>query len=118
MRILLVEDEASVLLALSLLLEQEGYSVVTASNGSEALQVLAHEHADLVILDLWMPVMNGWEFLQRLRERENPLRDLPVIALSADVNAARHDLPVQIFLSKPMDIERLLDSVRYFLQAA
>ena len=112
MRILVVEDDVAVLQALEMVLEAEGYEVVTARNGEEGLAALEAAPSDLVILDLWMPVMNGWTFLGRLREQGNPLRGIPVIVVSADVNAARDDLPVEIFMTKPMDIDKLLNAVR------
>ena len=117
MRILIVEDDLAVVLALSMVLEQEGYGVATAANGEQALRAVDEEAPDLVLLDLWMPVMDGWQFLERLRSPEHPLHDLPVIVLSADVKARRRNLPVQLFLDKPMDVDRLLHAVRQFVKA-
>jgi CheY-like chemotaxis protein len=115
MRILLVEDDGAVMQALSMVLQQEGYDVVPARNGKEALSALEDGAPDLIILDLWMPVMNGWEFLAELRELDEPVRDLPVIAVSADVKASKN-LPVRSFMTKPMDMEQLLTEVRASLQ--
>jgi two-component system nitrogen regulation response regulator NtrX len=112
MRILVVEDEPAVLQALRCVLEQETYTVDTAVNGEQALQAVARDPPNLIILDLWMPVMNGWEFLRRLRDLEPPRGAIPVIAVSADVKAGTKLLPVQAFLPKPMDIDRLLAEVR------
>jgi CheY-like chemotaxis protein len=83
--------------------------------------VLEAVHAnppDLIILDLWMSVMNGWQFLGRLRELGGRLSSIPIIAVSADVNAHSDDMPVEIFLTKPMEIDRLLAAVRENLQTA
>ncbi len=115
MRILVVEDEPAVLQALAFLLEHEAYAVDTAANGAEALRRLERNQPDLIILDLWMPVMNGWQFLERLRALDPPLGGLPVIAVSADVRAGDGDLPVQAFMPKPMDMDRLLATVRQHL---
>ena len=112
MRILLVEDEPAVSQALAFLLQHESYAVDTAANGVEALRRLERESPDLIILDLWMPVMNGWQFLKRLRGMAPPLGAVPVIAVSADVRAADDELPVQAFMPKPMDMDRLLATVR------
>jgi two-component system, chemotaxis family, chemotaxis protein CheY len=112
MRILVVEDEPAVSQALAFLLEHESYAVDTAANGAEALRRLERNPPDLIILDLWMPVMNGWQFLERLRAMGSPLADVPVIAVSADVRAGDGDLPVQAFMPKPMDMDHLLTTVR------
>jgi two-component system chemotaxis response regulator CheY len=111
MRILLVEDDPGVLQSLSIVLEHDGHSVATATNGKEALDLVRESAPDLIILDLWMPVMNGWEFLGRLRETEGHVRDVPVIAVSADMHVKRQDLPVESFLPKPLDIDTLLTTV-------
>lgn len=116
MRILIVEDDPAVLQAFSILLTHEGYTVATARNGAEAWKIVKEQPPDLIILDLWMPVMNGWEFLGLLRDDRSPVRDLPVIAVSADVKAASQDLPVQSFMTKPTDIDKLLNAVKQNLQ--
>jgi CheY-like chemotaxis protein len=115
MRILVVEDEPAVSQALAFLLEHESYVVDTAANGEEALRRLDRALPDLILLDLWMPVMNGWQFLERLRAMDPPVGAVPVIAVSADVRAGDGDLPVQAFMPKPMDMDRLLTTVREHL---
>jgi two-component system, chemotaxis family, chemotaxis protein CheY len=116
MRVLIIEDDVAVLQALTMVLEQEGYAVGTALNGEEALRTIDTDPPDLILLDLWMPVMNGWQFLDRLRHPQHPHRRVPVIALSADVGARRRPLPIELFLNKPMDVEKLLTAVRRFLR--
>src|SRR5688572_25956418 len=108
MRILVVEDDPAVLQALSIVLEQEGYDVETAANGREALESVRNGRPDLILLDLWMPVMNGWEFLERLRHDGSAEQELPVIAVTADAKAAARGLPVQAVVTKPMDVDALL----------
>jgi CheY-like chemotaxis protein len=113
MRILVVEDDPAVLQALAIVLEQEGYDVATAGNGREALAALeGGRPPDLILLDLWMPVMNGWEFLERLRADRTPARELPVIVVTADAKAAARGLPVQAVVTKPMDVDVLLAEIR------
>ena len=109
MKVLLVEDDSEVVALLSTALELEGHTVLTAADGAEALRALRADAPDIIVLDLWMPVMNGWEFMSRLRCLEDPaLRELPVIAMSADVNVERDGLPIEAFFPKPLDIPRLL----------
>src|SRR5262245_11660876 len=79
-RILVVEDEESLRMLLSSLLEEEGYEVVTATDGETALQMLVDSNFDLAICDVRMPKIDGWGFLDALRERgQQP----PVIMMSA-----------------------------------
>lgn len=77
--ILLVDDDQHVLDLLSRYLQHEEHAVLTATNGSEALRLAYHERPDLVVMDLMMPGMDGWELVSRLRQ----LADFPIIVLSA-----------------------------------
>ncbi len=111
-RILLIDDQPDVIVTLTLLLENEGYAAYSAENGRDALDVMEESPPDLVILDLWMPGMDGWQLLVRLRQPTHPLRDVPVIVLTADARAAGAALPVQSFLIKPVEVGELLARVR------
>lgn len=110
--VLIVEDEASILLALRMLLEMEGYRISEAGDGSEAIAVLARERPDLVITDYMMPGLNGGELVRRLRS-DALLRELPVILISA---VAVRDTGVQTlvdaYVGKPPDLDALLELVR------
>jgi CheY-like chemotaxis protein len=110
--ILVIEDSPETAQAVRAILELEGYRVRSAPNGREALDAIEREVPDLILLDLWMPVMSGREFLAALRRRDPPLRDIPVVALTADFRAAVEDLPVQSVLLKPIDLKRLLTTLR------
>src|SRR2546421_6667607 len=78
-RIVLVDDDRNILTSVSMVLEAEGFTVITYRDGAEALRGLLAEPADLAILDIKMPRMDGHELLQRLREKTN----LPVIFLTS-----------------------------------
>ncbi|HWC66237.1 MAG TPA: response regulator, partial [Thermoanaerobaculia bacterium] len=82
--ILVVDDEPDVTSYLAAVLSARGYRTVAAASGAEALEAAAHERPDLVILDVMMPGMTGWEVLRRLRE--SSLASVPVIVLSAREN--------------------------------
>ncbi len=112
----MVEDDPSSMVALALLLEREGYLVETAEDGLEALQVLEEAAPDLILLDLWMPRMDGWQFLVRLRQRDHPHRDVPVVALTADPRDQGAPLPVEAILRKPADMTVLLQTLRTVLE--
>ena len=79
-RILLVDDEPNLLHAVQLYLEDEGYLVLTARNGFEALDVLREKLPDLIVLDVMMPEMDGFETLRRIRE----VSAVPVIMLTVE----------------------------------
>jgi DNA-binding response OmpR family regulator len=78
-RLLVIDDDADVAYGLKLLLERAGHSVTTARNGREGLRLFFREHAELVVLDVGMPEMDGWETLARLRD----VSDAPVLMLTA-----------------------------------
>src|SRR5437879_6509382 len=84
--ILVVEDDTATRDALSLILEAEGFGVMGAANGQEALdQLRGSRRPDLILLDLMMPVMDGWQF-RRAQAQDPALSAIPVVVLSADGN--------------------------------
>ena len=109
-RVLVVDDDPDILDALSEILEVEGYDVQRARNGREALQRLEHGLPDLVLLDLMMPVMDGWEFARSLAPGARP----PIIVLSADrnVSAKAKEIGALGWLAKPFELSDLLAAVR------
>jgi CheY-like chemotaxis protein len=111
-RILVVDDQASIRHALGELLELEGYLVETAKDGLDALQRLRQWQPDAVLLDLMMPIQDGWGFL-RARRADSSLAEMPVIVMSARPDAAQSvaELGVQACLTKPFDIVELLDTL-------
>src|SRR5438270_903603 len=80
--ILIVDDDPDILQTLGLCLSTEGYRVLMASNGKEALEVLSNERPSAILLDLMMPVMDGWQFVAELEKRG--WRRAPLLILSAD----------------------------------
>ena len=110
--VLIVEDDEDVRGALSAFLEGEGYRVLEASDGAEALTRLRAEHVCVVLLDLWMPGMDGWEFRAE-QLRDAALASVPVVVITADHAAARKaaDLGVAAYMTKPIEFPRLLEYV-------
>jgi CheY-like chemotaxis protein len=111
-RILVVDDDPDILDALSEILEVEGYQVQRARNGREALQRMNEGASvpDLILLDLMMPVMDGWEFARTLRPGARP----PIVVLSADrnVSAKAQEIGAIGWLAKPFELGELLSLVR------
>jgi CheY-like chemotaxis protein len=111
--ILIVDDHREIREVMAELLGINGYRVADAANGREALKWLeAQEPPCLILLDLMMPVMNGWEFLNELRSREE-LAKLPVVIVSAYEDRAPRD-QVQAVIKKPIEFPRLLRQVEIY----
>jgi CheY-like chemotaxis protein len=103
--VLVVDDDAEIRETLMALLAQEGYAVVGAANGEEALAALRRVHPSLMLLDLMMPVMSGWEVLEELQET-GELADTPIIVVSAMCAPG-----ARACLRKPVDLDELLQAV-------
>jgi CheY-like chemotaxis protein len=109
-RILVVDDDPGIVQLLKDLLDLEGYAVDTANNGAVALVQVERRRPDLVLLDLMMPVMDGWQFLRACREQRD-LADLPVVVLSAAKSAPTDEPAVRGFVGKPFELPDLLSVV-------
>jgi CheY-like chemotaxis protein len=112
--ILIVDDDSSVRLMLARVLSDEGYGVLTAARGADALDLAATMECDLVLLDINMPEANGWEILKKLEARTvTP----PVIIITALSNqqAAATARGVEAVLEKPLDFPRLIQMVSQIL---
>ncbi|HEY8279294.1 MAG TPA: response regulator [Bdellovibrionota bacterium] len=110
--VLVVEDDSDVRSSLGEFLSEEGYHVETAANGKEALLQLEKHKPGLVLLDLMMPVMNGWEFLEH-KNKTPELSDVPVLVLSA-VPGKPYVPGALACLKKPIDLQRLMDFVELY----
>jgi two-component system, OmpR family, response regulator MtrA len=110
--ILVVDDDPAIRDVVADILEMSDYSVKTAANGAEALDKIQSEQPSAVLLDLMMPVMDGWEFLRRCRGQV-PCARVPVVVMSAarDAAAAARELGAQAYLTKPFDVDTVLDVV-------
>lgn len=110
---LVVDDDRAVRDVIHALLELAGYSVADAHNGRQALARVAEHRPAVILLDLHMPVMDGWEFCRRLREWG---QEIPVVFMtaggSARDQACRHR--ADGYLAKPFDIDHLLRTVGRF----
>jgi len=107
--VLVVDDENDIREAVSEVLADEGYEVLSAGDGAEALAQAREHHPSVVLLDLMMPGMNGWEF--RAAQKGDPsLSGIPVIVLSALGRAS--GLEADAYLQKPFELDELLDAIR------
>ena len=118
-KVLLVDDDLRNIFALSGLLEERGLTVFTAKNGEEALDFLAENTGiDILLTDVMMPGMDGYELIQRVRAQEKYAR-LPILALTAKVMKADRERCMEVgasdYLSKPVNVDRLLSTMRVWL---
>lgn len=117
-KILVVDDEEAIRDILNFALEQEGYQVVTAANGAEALDALGHGLPGLILLDMKMPVMDGWAFTRELRARYG--HEVPVVVLTAapDAQSRAREIHAAGWLGKPFDLDVLMQVVAQHFRAS
>lgn len=119
-KIMVVDDEPDVVDLVKLVLESDGFRVVTAYSGKEALEKIGKEMPDLVLLDIMMPQMDGWEVYSRIRA--NPkTKDIPVAMLTAksqsiDKMIGLHVVQVDDYITKPFGRSELLERVKRILK--
>lgn len=115
--VLVVDDDPSIRKMIVASLRRDGYVFREAANGKDALDVMRSEHPSVVVLDLMMPVLSGWDVLQA-RELEPDLKEIPIIVISANRDpevVAAVDMGICAFLPKPFDIRALSALVRSYL---
>lgn len=118
-QILVVDDDKNTRMLLRAVLEAENYSVLTADNGEEALKVLDANHIDLVVLDVMMPKMDGYEFTRTLRQSDNALPILMISAKQLPADKKRGFLVgTDDYMTKPLDEEELLLRIKALLRRA
>ena len=118
-KVLVADDEPDLLMLMRDALEHEGYSVSTARDGEEALEVLRKDLPDIIVMDLWMPRKDGFQVCKELKS-DPGLRHLPIIILSAAGQAENKiqglDLGADDFVTKPVDLRELLARIRMVLR--
>jgi two-component system, OmpR family, alkaline phosphatase synthesis response regulator PhoP len=117
-RILVVDDEIYIVHILEFTLTMEGYEVLTAADGEEALCKIEEGRPDLVVVDIMMPKLDGYEVCRRIRQDEE-FRDLPVIFLSAKGRPIDRQMGLEVgaddYIVKPFSPRRLVEKIRELL---
>lgn len=120
-KLLLVEDNEMNRDMLSRRLERRGFTVICATDGQQGLDRVRADRPDLVLMDMSLPVLDGWEATRRLKA-DPDLRAIPVIALTAHAMASDEDQAREAgcddFDTKPVELPRLLDKIRQLLPGA
>lgn len=117
-RLLIVDDVPDNLFLVRTILEEEGYEIITLSNGQDALKIIETEPPDLILLDVMMPVMDGYEVTRRVRAMKD-LPFIPILLITAydRANAVKGlDLGADEFIRKPIEADELLARVRSLLR--
>lgn len=115
-KILIVDDEEHIRELIRFYFDKEGFSVVQAASGEEALEILENEYIDLAIVDIMMPVMDGFQLVEEMKE----MKDIPVIMLTAKSQSADKlrgfSLGIDDYVTKPFDPDELLARVKTILK--
>ncbi|MFH1390191.1 MAG: response regulator [Candidatus Margulisiibacteriota bacterium] len=119
MKALVVDDEPDVRSLIEVLLASSGYSVITASDGQQALEKARVEHPDIILLDVMLPKLDGYKVARMLKFDEN-FKHIPIIMLTAKVTDRDKEMGIEtgadIYLTKPFEAENLLAAMERALQ--
>jgi DNA-binding response OmpR family regulator len=119
-RILIVDDEPNIVLAMELLMKKEGYEVHTVSDGERAVQAAKELRPDLILLDIMMPKMDGYEVCQSIRS-DALLKDVSIIMLTAKGREVEREkgmaLGADLYITKPFSTRQVVMKVREILTA-
>lgn len=114
-KILVVEDEPDVLSLLTLMLKSQGYNVITAVDGSEALEKARAEVPDLIILDIMLPKLDGYKVARMLKFDEN-YSHIPIVMLTAKIQEKDKEIGLEMgadeYITKPFDTAELLQKIK------
>ena len=114
-RVICIEDDPGIIDLVKMILTRKGFKVIGAVGGYEGLEAIERERPDLVLLDLMMPDMDGWEVYHQMKASET-MRKIPVIVITAKAQSidkvlALHIAKVDDYLTKPFGPQELLDSI-------
>jgi DNA-binding response OmpR family regulator len=114
-KVVYIEDESEMIDLVRLILSRKGYEVIGANGGREGLDIIRQKLPDLVLLDLMMPDMDGWDVYQQMKSVE-ATRDIPVIVITAKAQSidkvlGLHIAKVDDYISKPFSPQELVESV-------
>jgi DNA-binding response OmpR family regulator len=120
-RVVCIEDEPEMIDLVRLILGRKGFNVIGANGGIEGLETVKREQPDLVLLDLMMPDMDGWEVYQQMKA-DDSLRDIPVVVVTAKAQSidkvlGLHIAKVDDYITKPFGPQELLESVEKIIGA-
>ncbi len=110
--VLVVDDDIALLDMVEMILQGAGYRVTTAAEGEEALAKVAQEMPDVILLDMKMPGMDGWEFASEFRARHDRRAPIVVLTAAEDARKRAEEIGAEGYLGKPFNIDDLVSIVR------
>jgi CheY-like chemotaxis protein len=113
--VLVIDDDPDLRMSIAELLRSHGYRVIEARHGRDGLDRLNEEQPDVILLDLNMPVMDGWEFrAEQRRLVDERLAAVPVLLCTAELDGDKHkvELNASALIEKPLDMDRVLEAVK------
>ncbi|PKO11122.1 MAG: two-component system response regulator [Chloroflexi bacterium HGW-Chloroflexi-2] len=118
-KIVYIEDDLEMTYLIKMILERKGYEIISTNDGMEGFEIIEREKPDLVLLDLMMPNIDGWDIYHQLKSNENT-NQIPVIVISAKAQPIDKVLGIQIakvnnYISKPFKPQELLESIESIL---
>jgi CheY-like chemotaxis protein len=120
-KIMVVDDEQDIRFVIGKMLEKEGYEVIEASSGEESLEILKETKPDLILLDVMMPGLDGWETCAKIKLMKE-INQIPVVMLTAktadeDKIKALEECGANWHISKPLDRAKFIETVRWLLKS-
>lgn len=115
--VLVVDDDDAIRSLVCETLEEEGYPTVAAGDGRGALDALREGQPSLILLDMRMPIMNGWEFAEAYRRLPEPHAPIVVVTAGRDGAAKARDIAAEAYLSKPFELDELIATVQRYRRA-
>ncbi len=115
-RVLLVEDDEDLRFLVADELEQHHYVVTQAANGLEALEAIEHEWPSVILLDMRMPLMDGWRFVSELRKRYGRVAPLVVMTAATDARERALSVDANGWLAKPFELDAVLEAVEHAIR--
>lgn len=114
MKVLVVDDDEAIGEFVDWVLTDEGHEVSRAGNGADALQLLRVMVPDVILLDMRMPVMDGWQFADAYRNGDYQQAPIVVVTAARDATERANEIRADGYLGKPFDIDDLLDTIKRF----
>ncbi|MBI3978821.1 MAG: response regulator [Chloroflexi bacterium] len=114
--VLVVDDEEDIRYLIALILESEGYRVETAMDGRAALTAIERRMPDLIVLDMKMPIMNGWEFAREFRARHNGQVPILVLTAADDARKRAEEIGAAGWLGKPFELDALVRAIGRYVR--
>lgn len=119
-KIVYIEDDIEMTYLIKMILERKGYEIISTNNGLEGFELVEKENPDLVLLDLMMPEIDGWEIFQQIRSNSKT-ENIPVIVISAKAQPIDKVLGLQVakvnnYVGKPFKPQELIESIESILE--